>query len=150
MGEKEAVEKILGEIGVEVKIEEVRRLGRIGKEKEGTVWVKLENLEQKKEVMEKKKLKGRKERITDDWTWRERRMRWKLEQIAGEEERRGGRVVMGYGRVRIEGEWWKWDEREEILKNGGGDRRGKAGKGGEGDWVGGNAGEGGGGGEAGE
>lgn len=23
-----------------------------------------------------------------------------------------------YKRIRINGQWWKWDEKEEVLKNG--------------------------------
>lgn len=37
-------------------------------------------------------MKGRKKRIMEDWTWKERRMRWRLEEIAKEEERNGKRV----------------------------------------------------------
>lgn len=31
-------------------------------------------------------LRGRKERVMDDLTWKERKMKWNLEQIAKEEE----------------------------------------------------------------
>lgn len=47
------------------------------------LWVKLGNEKQKKEVLEKKRnLKGRRERIIKDFTWNERKVRWKLEDIA--------------------------------------------------------------------
>lgn len=40
--------------------------------------------------MEKKsKLRGKKEKIMEDWTWKERKMRWKLEEIARVEEGKG-------------------------------------------------------------
>lgn len=43
--------------------------------------------EQRREVMEKKRrLRGRKKRIVDDLTWKKRKMRWKLENIARMEE----------------------------------------------------------------
>lgn len=43
--------------------------------------VRVRNEEQKREIMERKrKLKGRKEKIMEDWTWQERKMRWKLEE----------------------------------------------------------------------
>lgn len=48
----------------------------------------------------KRNLKGRKERIMEDWTWGKRKMRWKLEEIARMEERKRRRI--GYGRIRIE------------------------------------------------
>ncbi|KMQ83947.1 hypothetical protein RF55_18740 [Lasius niger] len=96
------VEKVLEEIGVKVKIEEIRRIGgKYGKEG-GMVVVKLGSREQKKEVMEKKKrLKGRKIRIEDDLTWEERKIRWKIREIAKEERRKGSRVWIGYGKIRI-------------------------------------------------
>lgn len=58
------------------------------------IWVRLENEEQRREVMEKKKrLRGRKKRIVDDLTWKKRKIRWKLKNIARMVERRG----KGYG-----------------------------------------------------
>lgn len=40
----------------------------------------------------KKNLKGRKEKIIEDWTWKERKMRSRLEEIAKNEERKGKKV----------------------------------------------------------
>lgn len=62
-------------------------------------------------------MRGRREKIWEDWTWGERRMRWRLEEIARREERKGEKVWIGYGRIRIGEQWWKWDE-EEVLKDG--------------------------------
>lgn len=45
---------------------------------------------------------GRKQRIDDDLTWRERRMRRNLGTMAAG-ERRGERVFVRYGRIMIEG-----------------------------------------------
>lgn len=125
---KEAVEEIMEVIGVRVTIEVVRKLR--GGEKEGElIWVRLGSEEQRKEVLRgRKKLRGRRERIMEDWTWKERRMRWKLEEIARIEEREGKRTWIGYGRIRIEEQWWRWDEEEEVLKDGGGNNW-KAGEG---------------------
>lgn len=67
--------------------------------------------------MEKKTLKGRKERIEDDRTWKERRMMWKLGQIAGKESSKGKRVIVRYGKIWIEGKWWRWDEERDRLKD---------------------------------
>lgn len=64
--------------------------------------VKLEKEEQKREIMRRKgNLKGRKEKLYDDWTWEERRIRWKLEEIARKEEKKGNKVWVGYGKIRI-------------------------------------------------
>jgi len=117
---RETVEEVLERIGAKVKIEEVKKIGK-GKGLIETVWVRLEGEEQKREVMERKsRLKGRKERILEDWTWKERRMRWKLEEIARREMAKGRKVGMGYGSIRIDEKWWRWEEEEEVLV----DRRG--------------------------
>lgn len=93
------------------------------------VVVRLGSREQKRQVMEKKrKLKGRKERIEDDLTWEERKMKWKVEEIA-EERRKGNRVWTGYGKIRINEKWWKWDEEEGCLRDWKGERRGEEEKG---------------------
>lgn len=90
---REVVEKIFKSVGVKAKIEKIRKLGR--NEKMGTemLWVKLGNEEQKKEILEKKRnLKGRRDRIIEDLTWKERKTRWNLENIVrgGREERKQG------------------------------------------------------------
>lgn len=64
----------------------------------------------------KKKWKGRKERITEDLTWKEEKIRWRLEQVTREEERRDNRVWVEYGRIRINEQWLRWDEMEECSR----------------------------------
>lgn len=67
------------------------------------MWVKLGKEEQRKEVMSKRRnLRDKRVRIFEDWIWRERRMRWKLEEIAREEEGKGNRVWVGYEKIRID------------------------------------------------
>jgi len=78
--------------------------------------VRLKNEEQRMEILDKKKrLKGRKERIMEDWTWKERRMRWRLEKIARRELEGGRKVWIGYGKIKIDDKWWRWNEDEEVL-----------------------------------
>jgi len=61
--------------------------------------VRLGNREQKRQMMEKKKdLRGKAVRIEDNLTWGERRMKWRIGEIAEEERRKGNRVWAGYGR----------------------------------------------------
>jgi len=52
-------------------------------------------------------------------------MRWKLEEIARRETGKGRKVWLGYGRIKIEEEWWKWEEEEEVLVDGRGRIRGE-------------------------
>lgn len=66
---KEAVEEILKDIEVKGRIAGMRKLRENAERGTETTWVKLENEEQRRKVMEgKKKLKGRKEKIMEDLT----------------------------------------------------------------------------------
>lgn len=71
----------------------------------------------------KKKLKGRKERIIEDWTWKERKIWRKLEEVARREMGKGRKVWIGYGAIKIEDQCWRWDKNEGILKDGKGNPR---------------------------
>lgn len=44
-------------------------------------------------------------------------MKCRLEEVAREQEKKGKRVWLGYGKIRIEGEWWFWDKEKEVLKD---------------------------------
>lgn len=50
-------------------------------------------------------------------TWGERKIRWRLEEIAWEEERKGIKVWVNSGRIRNNVAWWSWDEGKEELRN---------------------------------
>lgn len=91
---REDVKEIMKDIIMKVKIEEIRRIkGNEGRRTE-MLWIRLENEEQRKEILEREKnLRDRKERIVHDLMWKNRKMRWKLEDIARIEERRGTRVL---------------------------------------------------------
>jgi len=107
---RKEVEELLGEIGAKVEIEGVRLIGGGERGRGGIVWVRFKQLEQKREVMQRKKeLRGRKERIEDDLTWKERRMQWMIKRAAAREEGRGRRVKVSYGRLWVDGVWWKWE-----------------------------------------
>ncbi|KAL6419708.1 hypothetical protein ACFW04_013672 [Cataglyphis niger] len=125
-----AVEKLFDSIEIKAEIEEVRKIGGSVEEGREMMVVRLKNEDQKREVWNKKKLlKGRKERILEDWTWKERRMRWSLERIAKEEEKKGRKVWIGYGKIRIDEKWWRWDEEEELDRKGWDSARGYLSKG---------------------
>jgi hypothetical protein len=67
-------------------------------------------------MLNKSKLKEKKDErmyIDDDLTKEERETQKKL---AREESDRGKRVKIGYRKIQINGEWFRWDEREEKLK----------------------------------
>ncbi|XP_046145528.1 uncharacterized protein PF11_0207-like [Osmia bicornis bicornis] len=119
---REKAEEIMEAIGVRDAIVEVKALGLAEGGKEvNMVQIKLKSMEVKKDVMVKKKaLRGKDERIEEDLTWKERRIQWKLRRIAKEEREKGRNVWVDYGRIRIEGKWWRWDEERETLKDWGG------------------------------
>lgn len=67
----------------------------LGRKRNGRIYVEEKNLGGKKEVIRKRvELKGRKERIENDWTKEERKMQWKLEELAREKRRRGKNAVL--------------------------------------------------------
>lgn len=50
-------------------------------------------------------------------------MQFKLKEIAQKERANGKRTWVKYGRIQIEGMWWRWDEmREELVREGEGVR----------------------------
>jgi prephenate dehydratase len=99
------------EIGVKVNVKEAFKIN-----KDKIMLAKIESREQKKDIMlNKSKLKEKKkdERmyIDDDLTKEERETQKKLRELAREERDRRKRV-----KIQINGEWFRWDEREEKLK----------------------------------
>ncbi|KAL6421075.1 hypothetical protein ACFW04_013599 [Cataglyphis niger] len=91
-----AVEELFDNIGVKAEIEEMRKIGGGVERGREMMVVRLKNEEQRRE------------------TWKERRMRWSLEGIAREEEKKGRKVWIGYGKIRIDEKWWRWDEAKEV------------------------------------
>lgn len=65
---REAVEKVLEIIRARVEVREVKRIARDGDREGEMILVRLRSEEQRKEVMERKaKLRGRNERVIEDW-----------------------------------------------------------------------------------
>jgi len=110
--------EILKDLGVEKGVQETKfRRGRREGEK-GMAIVRLRKVESMIEIMRKRRdLTDKKVRIDDDLTWKERRIRWRLEDIARRERGKGERVRVGYGKLLIEERWWRWVEEEERLKD---------------------------------
>jgi hypothetical protein len=103
-------------IGVKVNVMEAFKIN-----KDKMMLAKIESWKQKKNIMlNKSKLKEKKDErmyIDDDWTKEERETQKKLRELAREERDRGKRVKIGYRKIHINGEWFRWNEREEKLKN---------------------------------
>jgi len=78
--EKE-VEGLLREVGIEVELEGIKVTGEGRKGEIGPIMIKMRKMEQKRELMiRKRKVRERGIIIEDDLTWRERKIKWKLEQ----------------------------------------------------------------------
>jgi hypothetical protein len=103
------------EIGVKVNVKEAFKIN-----KDKMMLAKIESWEQKKNILlNKSKLKEKEDErmyIDDDLTKEERETQKKLRELAIEERNRGKRVKIGYRKIQINGEWFRWDEREEKLK----------------------------------
>ncbi|KAH0820866.1 hypothetical protein GEV33_001925 [Tenebrio molitor] len=96
-GVEEWLEK---EIGVKVNVKEAFKIN-----KNKMMLAKIENWEQKKNIM-----------LNDDLTKEERETQKKLRELAREERDRGKRVKIGYRKIQINGDWFRWDKRQEKLK----------------------------------
>lgn len=118
-GRRKEIKGIMEKIGVEVRLEEIRKV-EAGKASKGAmIIVKVGSEGEKRKVMENKwKLRGEEIWIDNDLTWEERRVRWRIRQMAREIELEGKRVKIGQGKLWIEGEWWVWDEKREVLRDG--------------------------------
>ena len=115
--EKE-VKEILKEVGIEAEVNCKKVIEDGGDGGVRMTVIGLQELEQKRKVMiERRRLREKGIRIDDDLTWKERKMRWNLEDIARQERGDGKRVRVKYGKIQIEGKWWKWEEDEEILRD---------------------------------
>ncbi|KAH0815248.1 hypothetical protein GEV33_007543 [Tenebrio molitor] len=76
--------------------------------------------EQKKNIMlskgKLKEKKGERMYIDDDLTKEERETQKKLRELVRAERDRGKRVKIGYRKIQINGDWFRWDKRQEKLK----------------------------------
>ncbi|KAH0808723.1 hypothetical protein GEV33_014068 [Tenebrio molitor] len=88
------------EIGVKVNVKEAFKIN-----KDKMMLAKIESWEQKKNIM-----------LNDDLTKEKRQTQKKLRELAREERDRGKRVKIGYRKIQINGEWFRWDERQEKLE----------------------------------
>jgi len=80
------------------------------------ILVRMKTEEEKGRVMRNKKLLGKEEiYIEHDRTNTERDIQRKVVEIAKEEKAKKKEVIIKHWRIRIEGVWYKWNEREEKL-----------------------------------
>lgn len=113
---KERVEHFLNQnLQVNIQAKAITILGK------STCMLELESEKDKNLIMiNKYKLKHGKERIfiNDDLTNRERKKQYELRAFAKTEKEKGKQVKMGYNKVIVNGEEWRWNNQSgKIMKN---------------------------------
>lgn len=85
-----------------------------------TCLVEMENMEDKRKLMENKyKLKEIKDKriyVNDDLTKNELEIRKKLRAIAQEEKLKGKEVKIGYSKLTVDGNVWRWNKSKDKLE----------------------------------
>lgn len=112
-GIKEELNVILKEwLGVPMYSKRIRAIG-------GGLVVELESMENKREIMKKKKLlEGTGLWIEDDLTEREKEVQAWLEKLVEEEREMGLNASLGHQKVKVQGEWYMWEEKRGRLETG--------------------------------
>ena len=71
------------------------------------------------EVLGKKRnLKGKREIIEEDFTWKQQRMQWLIRRVAEKEREMRKRVKVRYGRLIVNKRMWYCDEERSMLRDG--------------------------------
>ena len=112
---RETTEKFLEQhLEVKVRVKAAHKLGQ------RTCLVQLENLQDKEDIMRNKqklkKLSGGVVYINNDVSVEERNMQKQIRERAREEKKRGKTVKVGFHRIEIEGEEWKWNRNLNELE----------------------------------
>lgn len=116
--EKDLEKKVemIKRLGIKKDIKEKRFIGGRNREEKKMVIIKLKSVGKKIEVMKKRREVIEHEvRIEDDLTWKERKMKWSMEGITRREREKGKRVWIKYGKMAVEGKWWRWDEEKKEF-----------------------------------
>ena len=108
---REIMNFIDSRLGIQIEIVAAWRRGRI-------FIVKLKDFDQKLLIMRNKnKLKDTTFFIENDLTWDERKKQEEMIRWAKVQREKGRRVTIGYGRLMLDGKWYKWDEIEAYERN---------------------------------
>lgn len=112
---KQAVEKIMEEnMGMRIQVKSASKLG------ERTCLIELREEKDKEEVMKNKsKLKniiGEKIYINNDETRMEREKNICIRTRAKEEQKKGNNVKIGYNKININGQTWRWNGAQGDLE----------------------------------
>lgn len=90
---------------------------KIGKGDNAAILVKMQDWEAKTDIMKaKNKLRGTKIVIENDMTRAEREIQMQIRTRAKEEKQKGKQVKIGYNKIIIESEEWKWNMLSHKLE----------------------------------
>lgn len=105
-GLKEEVKNVIKKfMGIEIYIDKLRAVG-------GGLLVELESFDNKIDILKRRgMLKGINLWIEDDYIERENEIQEWLGKIAKEEKMRGFETRVGYLKIKVNGDWYRWDER---------------------------------------
>ncbi|XP_058810337.1 uncharacterized protein LOC131675385 [Phymastichus coffea] len=108
------VEKFLSiKLGIKLKIIHARVVG--GRDR--VIIAKLENEDDKRKIMtNKSKLKGSKIYIESDLSFEDRRKQEEIKKWCYDRRVKGWKVKIGVGRVCVNNQWIKWEDKESIRK----------------------------------
>lgn len=83
---------------------------KIGKPEAKAVIIKCENFEQKMEILQQKKKLPTNVFMDNDLTQNEQKIQATIWNLAREERRNGKRTKVGYKKLIVDGELFKWDD----------------------------------------
>lgn len=111
-------------IGVEMDIEEMKKIRTRREEKGEIVVIKLRSEEIRWKIMDRKRsLKKTEMWIEEEKTFKEKKIEWKLKKIAEEERRKGKKVRIGKKKIWIEDRWFYWLDKIQDVRDGKENRR---------------------------
>lgn len=113
--QKDELDRIFREkMGIENKIKQTKTVGRIEGRK--IIVAEMAKWEDKMEILEKKKyLQGTNIFIENDLTQEERRIQAEIRAVAREKKSKGNNVKIGYQKLNINGNEYKWSKDDDGL-----------------------------------
>ncbi|XP_072400326.1 uncharacterized protein [Diabrotica undecimpunctata] len=113
---EDATNFIANQLNLNVKIKDVQKI-RTSQGKPPVAIVKVDTMKDKELIMKNKsKLRGTRYFIENDLTQAEAKLQKELRDMAREEIGKGNETKVGYQKICINDEWWKWNHSTEKLE----------------------------------
>lgn len=113
---KEGIQNLIeAETGVKIRVEEVYKIGK--QETQNIIVAKLQDFEQKIDVLKQKyKLGNKKIYIDSDLTMDEQKVQAEIRKLARTEKQKGNVTKVGYRKMEVNGKSYVWNEQESKLE----------------------------------